>query len=1582
MVKSISVAATLFYAAVLVSGSKHITPPVELNLVAPWSAPDPFLEIVETIVKDKPLIYHGLITGLTDINRSSPLQQQYDEALALAATYLDGSEELDIVRLNLALHASAPVIEAHHQYYNQTVVPFIKNYDPSCEVWAQIGSYQACSVEELEAHLQDATPFNNNDDASNELEHLYCNPCQGVPLVNVYTPSINPAFTAFHLYLSNKVNEKGTVRYSLRYKPFSDSHQVSPLYLTGYGVELALKNTDYLVIDDRSSTDKQDDNRMDSTSFIKQQLGNLGKRVNQVLFDADEISTIEPLTPDEVKLLGLKATQFIMTSKDPLSTLAQLSQDFPKYAHKISTVALNDDMVNEIISNQQRFVQAGVNAMWINGRKLEDDEINPFSLTRNLKRERTLVNSLLQLGATKQQAIDVITNSPLSKDTANPADGSLKDVFDVRVPDDDQIVLWWNDLEKDSQYSSWYPDLSALLRPTYPGQMRAIRRNIYNVILVEDLASSGSLQRLTHEIQNMIKQNAPLRFGLLPYLNDQNGPSTLAAKTLQYLVQKYGKATGMSFLEQIQVQLANAGINYATEQVISSAMESTEAAAKNPVVEINLGWSDIKELPQPAGIARFLKRMGINRLGNDQGVIFMNGQYLEHSDEKPWTRVLMAAMNIQTQILTKSVYLGEVNEEDNVYDFFLNQPYVSSARNAYVAVNENHPLQIPTMALLKNSDGKYSYLQSGDDDSVVANIWAVGNMNSPVGIKLALNAIQFIETNNEARLSIIHLPQKANSKEDEETEFSDILYNELYNNNIDLATTKKLLELELQHWQEHNDGGNNIDSQHIMKSKPLAPGSPIVDLAVRKKALSKWSTLGVPFNYEENDGHHHYFQKGQDRYSGLLVNGRIVGPFANDDDFTTDDFAVLWKTEKVQRITPVINALQQAGWSLDSKHADIANTIMYVTATLVNDNSITTRNILFSQEDTTTREKYYTQMDRDHSRVYINKGGQNDKDGDNDVYAEIGVLLDPISEDAQKWSTILQVLSELKGVAIDVHWNPVPHLGELPLKRFYRYVLDSDWHFTSDDGYLQRIQAPTAHFDDLPADALYTLGVDTMDSWHVTVKEANVDLDNIQLATLEHTSSNNGVHAVYELERILVEGHCIDSADQHPPRGLQFVLGTDSHPVMTDTIVMANLGYFQLKAQPGIYQLRVRPGRSSDVYGIESIGTQGKWIKTSSTSKSNLSKNLVLTSFEGLRLFPSVKKNPGMESEDVLADAATPNQAQEKESILSSLSHRLFGKKDNTGATVAPTKQQADINIFSVASGHLYERFLAIMMASVMEHTDSTVKFWFIENFLSPSFKDFVPELSKRYGFDYEMVTYKWPSWLNAQKEKQRTIWGYKILFLDVLFPLDLEKVIFVDADQIVRTDLQELVDLDLHGAPYGYTPFCSDRHEMDGFRFWSQGYWKDHLRGRPYHISALYVVDLVRFRQMAAGDRLRAQYQQLSADPNSLANLDQDLPNNMIHMVPIFSLPQEWLWCETWCSDESLKTAKTIDLCNNPLTKEPKLDRARRQVPEWETYDTQIEAIRQAFLQKKPTDSHTTLLANGMDATTKPESNHIKDEL
>ncbi|CAA2989444.1 UDP-glucose:glyco glucosyltransferase isoform X2 [Olea europaea subsp. europaea] len=56
-------------------------------------------------------------------------------------------------------------------------------------------------------------------------------------------------------------------------------------------------------------------------------------------------------------------------------------------------------------------------------------------------------------------------------------------------------------------------------------------------------------------------------------------------------------------------------------------------------------------------------------------------------------------------------------------------------------------------------------------------------------------------------------------------------------------------------------------------------------------------------------------------------------------------------------------------------------------------------------------------------------------------------------------------------------------------------------------------------------------------------------------------------------------------------------------------------------------------------------------------------------------------------------------------------------------------------------------------------------------------------------------------------------------------------------------------------------------------------------------------------------------------------------------HMVDT-SLPQEWLWCESWCGNATKLKAKMIDLCNNPMTKEPKLQGAKRIVAEWPDLD------------------------------------------
>lgn len=62
-----------------------------------------------------------------------------------------------------------------------------------------------------------------------------------------------------------------------------------------------------------------------------------------------------------------------------------------------------------------------------------------------------------------------------------------------------------------------------------------------------------------------------------------------------------------------------------------------------------------------------------------------------------------------------------------------------------------------------------------------------------------------------------------------------------------------------------------------------------------------------------------------------------------------------------------------------------------------------------------------------------------------------------------------------------------------------------------------------------------------------------------QLPHLSCLQVENIVAAEYELEHLLLEGHCFDVSSGQPPRGLQFTLGTASEPVIVDTIVMANL---------------------------------------------------------------------------------------------------------------------------------------------------------------------------------------------------------------------------------------------------------------------------------------------------------------------------------------------------------------------------------------------------------------------------------------
>ncbi|KAF8062716.1 hypothetical protein HT031_004046 [Scenedesmus sp. PABB004] len=589
------------------------------------------------------------------------------------------------------------------------------------------------------------------------------------------------------------------------------------------------------------------------------------------------------------------------------------------------------------------------------------------------------------------------------------------------------------------------------------------------------------------------------------------------------------------------------------------------------------------------------------------------------------------------------------------------------------------------------------------------------------------------------------------------------------------------------------------------------------------------------------------------------------------------------------------------------------------------------------------------------SEVVGSLGGKSVSVGPRRSTAELQLtaIINPLTREAQRMSQVLLLLSGLLNPAIQLFLNPQSDLSELPLKSFYRYALPE---LSRDEaGRVSMPGAPSAYFARLPRKRVLTLNLELPESWLVTPAMALHDLDNLRLDDVPEQVA----FAEYELDAIMLTGACTEAAPGGararlpPPRGLQLHLGTPDDPHQVDTLVMQNLGYFQLKASPGLWQLSIAPGRSRELYELVSstdgssadmgwgfgygrhppagAAGGGRGAEAGAAGQTtDVAAQVLVQSFSGKHLSLKVQKRPGREAESLLPAAPAPGAA-------------AFDAPDSSAAAV-PSGDV--INIFTVASGHMYERLQKIMILSVIKNTKSRVKFWIISNYMSPHHRRVLPAMAAAAGFDLAFVTYKWPHWLHAQTDKQRTIWAYKILFLDVLFPLDVPRMIFVDSDQVVRTDLAELYTMDLKGKPLAYTPFCDNNKEMEPYRFWKTGFWATHLQGQPYHISALYLIDLQRFRQLAAGDNYRVMYENLSKDPNSLANLDQDLPNYAQHSIPIHSLPQEWLWCESWCGDETKAKARTIDLCNNPKTKEPKLSAARRIIAEWPALDAEQAAL------------------------------------
>uniref|UniRef100_A0A671PJF0 UDP-glucose:glycoprotein glucosyltransferase 2-like n=1 Tax=Sinocyclocheilus anshuiensis TaxID=1608454 RepID=A0A671PJF0_9TELE len=1369
------------------------------------------------------------VKELTVYKNGESVRSYYNLIIKKAGQFLTDLQ-VNLLKLSLSLRAYSPAVHAFQQIARDEPPP------DGCVAFVVVHGQNACSTKDMKKLLKTA--------AGRPRPYLYKSDHQypgvngtDLPVAVLYAEIGTKDFNTFHKVLSERAQE-GKLIYVLRH--FVSEPKNEKMLLSGYGVELAIKSTEYKAVDD---TQIKMNNVFYTLLYVKrcltvsfftsrkshpelqEELGELRKHL------LESTNDMTPLKVWELQDLSFQAASRIMTVPkfDSLKLMQELSQNFPSRARSLTRVAINQDMKKEIEDNQKRLsesmgIHPGDASLFINGIHVDLDLHNPFSILDILRTEAKILEGLHNLG---------IKGSSISKFLHLPSSATLEDSYalDIRHTS----IMWINDIEKDSMYRHWPSSLQELLRATFPGVIRQIRRNFYNLVLFLDPVQEESIE-LVKLAELFYKHNIPLRIGFVLVVSaDDKVDGYLDAgvalfRLLNYISEEYDEAQAFTSMVSVKV-----GESLSVDTVTAYLKNKFPKANAARILGVDSSYDDNRK----AG-GGFYRKSGLGALP----VGLFNGVPLssEEMDPEELETALLQKIMETTNFFQRAVFMGQITESVDVVDFLMEQANVVPRINPLILSSERRYLDFtssPGSPLMTPPDPNQSlfssnvFFTSPVEEEVLygGTVWIVADIEQPSGRQLLRNALKHMVNYCSFYFQLVVSTGMASSESRGTPVWASLL----------TQSSKNTLDFTLKLLKEEN----------VELLKQGTKIKHLLQLGMDHDAFEKkFNTMELDFLHSQQK----YCKEVLKLKAGqraVVSNGRILSLLDEEEEFSVEDFHLLEKITLRTSAEKIKSKIKQM--NLNAQKA--SDLIMKVDA------------LLTSSPKGEARKDVKFLKDK-HSILQLAQR-------EDEVFYDVVAIVDPLTRDAQKLAPLLVVRTTLV-------------MSKSLFLSFYRYVLEQDVSFFGNNSLSP---GPVAHFTEIPESPLLTLNMITPESWMVEAVRSPYDLDNIHLQ---------------ENSLIIYSPSCCSKPQK-----------------LTYCIVQ---GYFQLKANPGAWMLRLREGRSEDIYQIQAHDGTDSPLDAGDVI-------VVLNSFHSKII--KVKKKPDKLNEDLL------NEGTESKGLWDSITS--VDKDD---------KKTDVLNIFSVASGHLYERFLRIMMLSVLQHTKTPVKFWFLKNYLSPSFKDTISHMAKAYGFQYELVQYKWPRWLHQQTEKQRIIWGYKILFLDVLFPLAVDKIIFVDADQIVRADIKELRDLDLEGAPYGYTPFCDSRKEMEGYRFWKTGYWASHLGQRKYHISALYVVDLKKFRKIAAGDRLRGQYQALSQDPNSLSNLDQDLPNNMIHQVK--------LECNVNCIDSVSQFRHTIDRCNNPKTKEPKLSAAVRIVPEWSKYDNEIKTLK-----KKNVNVSTKILSS-----------------
>lgn len=651
--------------------------PITTLINAKWSITPIQLEIAEYLSDTSNQKYWTFIDELANLKVSlyelENDYQRYKASIDVASKLLTQAQ-VKLLKLSLSLRSLTPRIQSNFMIADDVLKH--GDCDELSTAFVIIGGELVCTMSELRESLKNPQSGTSSNSELYNFDHIFPGTENNLVITTLYGETGSSEYNEFHRLLKQEAL-KGKIKYITRH--YVRHRSQTKVRLSGYGVELHLKSTEYKAQDDsvRKDTDEtivgeSDENEIEGFDFaaLKGRYPHLSHSLDRLrgsLLEKNE--EIAPLKAWEFQELGLQAAERVASiqGEEALSILQFTAQNFPTQAKTLVHTTVSEDFKAEMKNNIDVFarnlnLQPPDAALFLNGMYFDAESLDAETLLDTLKLESAVLDGLNRIGLRGS------ASGPLL--ALDFASQSKEFAIDIR----DSSVMWVNDLEVDKEYRRWGGSVMDMLRPTFPGMMRSVRKNFFNLVMVFDPVKPEA-RDLIRMAEGFVTNMAPLRFGLVFDTRAGTGDLNELYRSINcafnYMHQKKSAREALSFL--LDIFAVTEKTDDVTLDTIRKVFKKTNPKFSSDDIDDALGDDSDYDYGRQLS-EEFIERLGVKKV--PQGL--MNGVLLAEKslNRDDFEELILTEIMQQTPNLQKSIYRGELSEGESVIDFLMQQPHV------------------------------------------------------------------------------------------------------------------------------------------------------------------------------------------------------------------------------------------------------------------------------------------------------------------------------------------------------------------------------------------------------------------------------------------------------------------------------------------------------------------------------------------------------------------------------------------------------------------------------------------------------------------------------------------------------------------------------------------------------------------------------------------------------------------------------------------------------------------------------------------------------------------------------------------